>query len=943
FYQKENILTKKEDTKSITIQSNSNVKNYISIKIDSHKLSFIPLPKPKFEVFVYNKEFEAIHLRGGEIARGGIRWSDRIEDYRTEILGLMKAQMTKNTIIVPKGSKGGFIIKDNNKSNDRTHAINCYQNFLRGILDITDNINSDKNSNNNNIIKPNNVICYDQDDPYLVVAADKGTASFSDYANNVSLEYGFWLGDGFASGGGAGYDHKKMGITAKGAWVSAKMHFLRENINIEKQPISVVAIGDMSGDVFGNGMLLSKSIKLIAAFNHKHIFIDPYPKPLESFNERKRLFDLNSDGGWGSYNKDLLSKGGNIFSRNEKNIILSNEIKMLLSGKARNSLVANQTLNNETNKGITQKDSTDNNLNHEENIEIPNIVSPSDLIKLILKLDADLLWNGGIGTYVKSSKETNAEIGDKANDQLRVNGKELKFYSVAEGGNLGMSQLGRIEYSLKGIYSNPINIDKEIEENNSKKINTLYNNIIKSKGGRLNTDFIDNSAGVDCSDHEVNIKIILNKLLSNNSITKKNRDLLLAQMSDKIEKMVLKNNLNQNITLNILEQEKYNFEGIRRVIDELVTSELLDPEVEFLPSYQEIERRKLSNEYITRSELSVILSYSKMLIDQDLSKENIDLLNNKYFDQLLLDYFPYEMSSQFKEEILLHPLRKDIIRTIVTNKIINDIGSFKINSLKRETGASVCDIVRCYICVIDILNIDNLKEEYLTNPELSSTAKDYIANQIAKIICRSIRWVVSNIKHPMDINNNIIIYRNPVKMLTGYINVDVAGVGEYFNKSIERFNNHEVPKEISTALIKLSIVSSTLNIVDITYNSPYSIKSMVDIYFQIGEMLCLNWLRKSALDNLDASYWGKISIESIVDDLHNKQKKISFIFTKQYKDKEYKDNNSLKEWREKNKYRLKAYNDFINDIRKREVINLDILVLASKKLDIFITKIDIDK
>jgi glutamate dehydrogenase len=439
-------------------------KTYLSFKFDSKKVPGLPLPIPYAEIFVYSNDFEAIHLRGGKVARGGLRWSDRKEDYRTEALGLMKAQMTKNSVIVPVGSKGAFYIKLDatkfEKAEYQLQAVECYKNFLRGMLDITDNIVDGK------VLQPEGIEVYDENDPYLVVAADKGTASFSDYANSVSKEYGFWLGDAFASGGSAGYDHKKMGITAKGAWISVQRHFAEIGIDVQKNNIKVVGIGDMSGDVFGNGMLLSESIKLVAAFNHAHIFIDPNPDATISFKERKRLFEKPGSK-WSDYDPKLLSDGAGIYERSSKKITISDEAKALL----------------------------DTNINE---------FTPEGLINTILKAPVDLIWNGGIGTYIKASTESNLDVGDKTNDSLRCNGNEIRAAVIAEGGNLGLSQLGRIEYA--------------------------------KQGGRVNTDFIDNSAGVDCSDHEVNIKIALSAAMKSGLITLEERDKLLVEMTSRSRK-----------------------------------------------------------------------------------------------------------------------------------------------------------------------------------------------------------------------------------------------------------------------------------------------------------------------------------------------------------------------------------------------------------------------
>ncbi len=452
-------------------------KNYVSIKFNSAKVPDLPLPKPHCEIFVYATYVEAIHLRGDKIARGGIRWSDRPEDFRTEVLGLMKAQQVKNAVIVPLGAKGGFVVKADlqklpSREEKNAAVIHCYKTFMQGLLDITDNYIGQQ------VVKPAQTICWDKDDPYLVVAADKGTASFSDIANSISKKYKFWLDDAFASGGSTGYDHKKMGITARGAWESVKLHFDLVNINANA-PFTVIGIGDLAGDVFGNGMLQSQHIKLIAAFNHMHIFFDPNPDPVASYEERKRMFNLPTST-WKDYNQAVISEGGGVFERSAKKIPLSPQMQKVLQTK-------------------------------QDNME------PNELIKAILKLEVDLFFNGGIGTFVKATSERNVDVGDRANDLIRINGNELCARVVCEGGNLGFTQLGRIEFALKG--------------------------------GVINTDAIDNSGGVNCSDNEVNIKILLNELIESGDLTEKQRNELMLSMTDQVAKQVLANNRKQNCAL----------------------------------------------------------------------------------------------------------------------------------------------------------------------------------------------------------------------------------------------------------------------------------------------------------------------------------------------------------------------------------------------------------
>src|SRR5436190_2818532 len=516
-------------------------KDFLSFKFDPAKVPGLPEPKPMFEIFVYSTRFEGVHLRGGKVARGGLRWSDRPEDFRTEVLGLMKAQMVKNVVIVPVGSKGGFVLKRPPPASDRDaflkEGVACYQDYLRGLLDVTDNFVSGK------VVPPPRVRRHDPDDPYLVVAADKGTATFSDYANAISQEYGFWLDDAFASGGSAGYDHKKMGITARGAWESVKRHFREMGVDTQTTDFTVAGIGDMSGDVFGNGMLLSHHIKLVAAFDHRHIFLDPHPDPESSFKERERVFKLPRSS-WADYDAKLISAGGGIHPRSAKSIAITPEVKAALAISA-------------------------------------NALTPTELVNAILKAPVDLLWNGGIGTYVKSSSETHADAGDRTNDGVRVDAAELRCKAFAEGGNLGCTQLGRIEYALSG--------------------------------GRINTDAIDNSAGVDTSDHEVNIKILLGLPIAEGELTAKQRNALLAEMTDEVAALVLRDDYFQTQVLSVTKHiAPALLDAQQRFVQFLEKTGRLNRALEFLPSDEEIAERRAKGVGLTSPERAALLAYSKI-------------------------------------------------------------------------------------------------------------------------------------------------------------------------------------------------------------------------------------------------------------------------------------------------------------------------------------------
>jgi glutamate dehydrogenase len=601
----------------------------ISIKLDPSGLREVPLPRPKYEIFVYSPEFEGVHLRGGDVARGGIRWSDRREDFRTEVLGLMKAQVVKNTVIVPTGAKGGFFPKKAPQG-DRdvvlANGIACYKAFISGLLDITDNVVDGA------VVTPPGVVRRDGDDPYLVVAADKGTATFSDIANGISADYGFWLDDAFASGGSAGYDHKKMGITARGAWEAVRRHFREQGLNVQRDPFTVVGIGDMSGDVFGNGMLLSRKIKLVAAFNHQHIFLDPEPDMAASFKERQRLFRLPRSG-WSDYNEKLISKGGGLFSRQDKTIRLSPEVRQLLDTEE-------------------------------------TALQPTQLIRLILKMPVDLLWNGGIGTYVKASTEGNADVGDRSNDGLRIDARELRCKVVGEGGNLGLTQRARIEYSLAG--------------------------------GRINTDFIDNSGGVDSSDREVNIKILLSDVAKQSGMTRGVRNKLLASMTDDVAELVLRSNYLQTQSISMSEVGSVKrIDEIAQLIINLEKTGLLNRELEFLPDDAAIEDRRARKQGFTRPELAVVLSYAKIDLYNGLIASGEELDDFLFVDRLR--YFPDVLRKRFANLIPGHRLSRQILATLIANDLVNNMGPAFVKRVQDDTNADVVTIARasCHadVCV----------------------------------------------------------------------------------------------------------------------------------------------------------------------------------------------------------------------------------------------------
>lgn len=642
-------------------------KDYISVKFYSKKIIDLPKPAPLYEIFVYSSEMEGVHLRGGKVARGGLRWSDRVEDFRYEILGLMKSQMVKNSVIIPLGSKGGFIVKGFESAKDKgatreelqNLVIASYKKFISALLDITDNLIDNK------IIKPNDCVCHDEDDPYLVVAADKGTATFSDIANSISEQYGFWLGDAFASGGSKGYDHKKMGITARGSWVSVKHHFLEKGVDIQTEPFTAVGVGDMGGDVFGNGMLQSQQTRLLAAFNHEHIFIDPTPNECASFIERKRLFE-NPRLKWSNYNADLISKGGGVYSRFVKSIKVTPQMHKAFGIRA----------------------------------DITTIL-PDDLIKCVLTAPVDLVYFGGIGTFIKASHESHADTQDRSNDTVRVNAKDLQAKIIGEGANLGITQLGRTEFSLKG--------------------------------GRINMDAIDNSAGVDCSDHEVNLKIFFNQLIQNKRLSRNERDQLLVEMENSVALHVLADTQQQTFLLSVMEKKSVcNVSTYEQLIDDMSKNANmpLSRTVEFLPDQEELASRQGRGLSYTRPELAIIASYAKIQLYQQL----LTCLDDKEYDKYYISYFPEILAKRFPDELTQHPLKREILCTVLSNYLVNRCGANFLNEITSNIGADHGQIIKAFFQIVALAKFDDLWNEVVSTDEISIFEKYDTWNKITQAV-----------------------------------------------------------------------------------------------------------------------------------------------------------------------------------------------------------------
>jgi glutamate dehydrogenase len=779
-------------------------KPYVSFKFDSQKLDELPDPRPWREIFVYAARFEAVHLRGGPVARGGIRWSDRREDFRTEVLGLVKAQMVKNAVIVPVGSKGGFVVKrpptEGGREAIQAEGIACYQTFMAGMLDITDNIVGGE------IVQRERVVRYDGDDPYLVVAADKGTATFSDIANAVARDYGHWLDDAFASGGSAGYDHKAMAITARGAWEAVKRHFREIGKDIQKEDFTVVGIGDMAGDVFGNGMLLSQHIRLVGAFNHLHIFCDPEPDAAASLAERKRLFEMPRSS-WADYEAGLLSKGGAIFERSAKSLKLSPEIRQRFAIKE-------------------------------------ETVTPNALIRAMLKADVELFWNGGIGTYIKAEHESHAEVGDRANDALRVNGSELGAKVVGEGGNLGATQAGRIEYALHG--------------------------------GRINTDAIDNSAGVDCSDHEVNIKILLGDVVESGDMTLKQRDRLLEEMTDEVADLVLRDNYLQTQALTVLQSHGMTRTDEQiRFMKEVEQTGLLDRRIECLPDDEEIAEWRQRGRRFTRPELSVLLAYAKMDLYPALLAS--DLPDDPDLEGDLVRYFPVALQERFHDRIMSHRLRREIVATFTTNSIVNRAGITFVRRLAEETGHEVAHVARAYAVARDAFGLRDVWSaiEGLDNKVAAEVQTDMFEETML-LVERVTSWMLRNRAQPMAIGKNVEAFRPAVEALGKKLPDLVSKARrQSMRRAAERYEKSGVPKATAATVASLRTLAAVCDVIDGAEISGIDAIDVATVFFDVGEELGNEWLRDMVGRLAIEDRWDRLAQQALIEESFQQQRTLT--------------------------------------------------------------------
>nr|WSY54474.1 NAD-glutamate dehydrogenase [Streptomyces sp. NBC_00886] len=773
---------------------------YVSMKFDPQAIPDLPAPRPAYEIWVYSPRVEGVHLRFGKVARGGLRWSDRREDFRTEILGLVKAQMVKNTVIVPVGAKGGFVAKQlPDPSVDReawlAEGIASYKMFISALLDITDNLVAGE------VVPPADVVRHDEDDTYLVVAADKGTATFSDIANGVAESYNFWLGDAFASGGSAGYDHKKMGITARGAWESVKRHFRELGVDTQSEDFTVVGVGDMSGDVFGNGMLLSEHIRLVAAFDHRHIFLDPTPDAATSYAERRRMFELPRSS-WADYDTDLLSTGGGVFPRTAKAIPVNGHVREAL--------------------GIEGKVSK---------------MTPADLMKAILKSQVDLLWNGGIGTYVKASTESHADVGDKANDAIRVDGADLRVKVVGEGGNLGLTQLGRIEFA--------------------------------QHSGKINTDAIDNSAGVDTSDHEVNIKILLNGLVTDGDMTVKQRNKILAEMTDEVGALVLRNNYAQNTAIaNALAQSKDMLHAQQRFLRSLVRERHLDRALEFLPTDRQIRERLGQGQGLTGPETAVLLAYTKITVSDELL--HTSLPDDPYLRTLLHAYFPTALREKFGEHIDTHALHREIVTTVLVNDTVNTGGTSFLHRLREETGASLEEIVRAQTAARAIFHAAEVWDgvEALDNT-VEAPVQTRIRLHSRRLCERGTRWLLNNRPQPLQLAETVDFFGDRVEQVWSQLPKLLRGADlDWYQEIYDELTGAGVPAELATRVAGFSSAFPALDIVSVADRTGKDPMDVAEVYYDLADRLHIAQLMDRIIELPRADRWQSMARASIREDLY---------------------------------------------------------------------------
>ncbi len=838
-------------------------KPYLSFKINPSIISDFPQPVPYSEIFVYSARFEGVHIRFDKVARGGLRWSNRREDYRTEVLGLSKAQQVKNSIIVPAGAKGGFVPKKLpaflKRDEFMQEGVACYKLFINGLLDCVDNLQVDE------VVFASNTIRYDEPDPYLVVAADKGTATFSDYANAVSLERDFWLRDAFASGGITGYDHKKIGITARGAWVSAQRHFQEMGVHLDETEVTVVGIGDMAGDVFGNGLLMSNKIKLVAAFNHMHIFLDPNPDSVISFKERERLFKLPRSS-WMDYDQKLISKGGAIFSRSDKKIVLSSQVQKLLS------------------------------------VEQSEVV-PSELIKLILRADVDMIWNGGIGTFVKSSNETNADAGDRGNDSLRINADELRAKVFCEGGNLGLTQRARIEFA--------------------------------QRKGNINTDFIDNSAGVDCSDHEVNLKVMLNSVVDEGDIGLKERNQLLKKMTDHVAVLVLQNNYQQNRLISMTQQfSSYYMSLYISFMRHYQKTGDIDLILDCLPDEEELSERVKSGVSFYRPEICVLVSHAKIILEKKL--RTMSILEDDFYQSYALQYFPLSISKGFKKNILSHRLYREILSTRLSNLIVTDMGLAYVYQMEQELSISVDKIVNAYLIARDIFSLDELHSEIQSHDHTVATVIQHeMSETVSRLIRRSTRWLLHYDPELKDMQEIIDKFKPYMHSLYKKASQYLLGEDKRtFEHNRERYLAASVSEKCATKIALLPSIYHGLVIIDSSSKVKNDVATMAKVYFKIIQRFDLIWLRDVINSHSVSNRWVALAKANCKIDLDRVQSLLSVAFIN-FESKAKTLPAKMKAWLSEHEEFVSRWDIMLQDLKLVDSVNFAMLTVALKELLLF--------
>lgn len=836
-------------------------KESISFKLDPSLIPEMPKPCPKWEIFVYAVSMEGTHIRGGAIARGGIRFSDRREDFRTEILELFKTQTVKNSVIVPVGAKGGFVLKTKNIT--QAEVIGAYTLFIESLLDITDNIKEGK------VITPTQMIRYDDDDPYLVVAADKGTSTFSDTANGIAGRYDFWLGDAFASGGSHGYDHKKMGITARGAWISVEGHFWEYEVDLREKEIRVIGIGDMGGDVFGNGMLMSQKLKLIGAFNHRHIFLDPNPDPIKSYHERKRLFNLPQSS-WADYNSSLISEGGGVFDRSLKSISLSPEVRLML--------------------GINDKS-----------------LEPDHLIRALLKAESDLLWLGGIGTYVKASFESHGDVEDRPNDSVRINANDLRCTVVGEGANLGFTQNARVQYALKG--------------------------------GRINTDSIDNSAGVDCSDHEVNLKILMGLLIQKGHMKEEERNSLLQKMTEDVVALVLKDNKLQTRAISV--GESYGVLGLdpyARVIQRLEKEGRLNRELECLPSDKILAERRIEGHGLTRPELAILMSYCKVQLKEALIESS--LLEEEKFAPITISYFPKILFDRVQKVIEDHPLRREILSLCLANFIISYAGITFVFEIMERTGLSISETVQVILTVVRLFSVNALIEDIeKCEHQIPEKLEIKLYIEIISFLRRTTLWFIGKDRKKTDFQKLSNLIQEFLMFILNSAKKSDSFEGE---QGCSSFEKEGLNIGFFHKFDSLCLLGSSCNVIDVAYHSHMALSVIMPLYFEIGERFGLNWLRSEMEKTQISSYWDKLALGGVSGDLFLMQAQLTecvLNFGKKsgiLSSNTYVNHAFLDQWIHERKDKKDRLDQIYNDFKIKGSIDLAMVLIASRHLQQFL-------